>query len=213
MHLRILHFLCLSFTLERLLLSSAFQILDSSCPTSKRKLRTANKFNTQDGISVQSQRTGGKIHHHKATQLHAENKLKFWTPPQKISKENGIIDIKGEEHLKETLQDLQNNLIILRFHAQFCYSCSIVGKKCEKLALKYADFPLKFLDIDVSDPVNEDLKNELNISVIPTVLFLKGQSQVLEEFVCTPSSVSMLSSKLEKHLGLEGSSEDVIVMA
>mmetsp|Transcript_35162 Transcript_35162/g.61399 ORF Transcript_35162/g.61399 Transcript_35162/m.61399 type:complete len:260 (+) Transcript_35162:79-858(+) len=125
--------------------------------------------------------------------------LKFWTPePAKTDSFRTIPDLKGLSELKNAISNAGKPTVI-RFHSKSCYSCSVVGSKCEKLAEALRD-QVKFIDVDVSDPVNEKAQCIFNISAVPTIAIFDKHKKLQEQFICSPSDTSILRSKIEKYM-------------
>lgn len=79
------------------------------------------------------------------------------------------MEITSKTELEKIISENDNALIALRFHADWCSPCRLLGQVINEINIDN----VIFVGVNV-DNADEDFVNECNVRNIPTVLFFKN---------------------------------------
>lgn len=91
-----------------------------------------------------------------------------------------VIFIHDKYELDNQLQDAGDKLIVLEFCANWCGLCKVTATQLEELAATNSDIIVLHVDIEETG----ELAEEYNISVLPTIKFVRNQT-VIDSFCGT----------------------------
>ncbi|KRT85249.1 Thioredoxin [Oryctes borbonicus] len=86
------------------------------------------------------------------------------------------VHIKDRDDFVSKLNDAGDSLVVINFFATWCGPCKMIGPKVEDLAKEFNNILLLKVDVDEC----EDIAVEYNITSMPTFVFVKNQSVVLQ---------------------------------
>ena len=85
-----------------------------------------------------------------------------------------VHQIQDMEDLQSQLSAAGDKLVVIDFFATWCGACKTISPKVEAMAGEMSN--VVFLKVDVDEA--EDVKEEYNISAMPTFIFLKNGQKV-----------------------------------
>mmetsp|Transcript_485 Transcript_485/g.1173 ORF Transcript_485/g.1173 Transcript_485/m.1173 type:complete len:190 (+) Transcript_485:537-1106(+) len=99
-----------------------------------------------------------------------------------------------------------NQLCVIKFHADWCKSCQKFGAKFQHFASKHSDSKARFAQVEYSQ--NMQLCKMLGIKKLPHVHIYKGDLGRLAAFTCGPSKFPLLVEPKVQHF-LEATDEEL----
>lgn len=94
---------------------------------------------------------------------------------------------------KSFLEIKDNATCVIAFGAPWCRDCKIAEPFLQELNNKYPNISFYHVDVDK----DENIRAELNIRHIPTILFLKNGEEVYQRVV-EPHSISLIEAGVLK---------------
>lgn len=89
-----------------------------------------------------------------------------------------------------------DKLVVLKHFAPWCKTCQKLGPRFKGLARnpKYADAPIIFADLDISD--NKRFQSSLGVVALPTIQFY-ANGEIVETFAAGPTAWPKLGTKID----------------
>jgi thiol-disulfide isomerase/thioredoxin len=99
----------------------------------------------------------------------------------------------------DVLSSNPDKLVIFKWFAPWCRSCKAMDLKFRRLAIERSD--VVFCEIDVS--INTELKKLHGIKTVPAVHMHAGHLGMVEDFMCGPSKLPLLTTRITKYADVE----------
>ena len=102
-----------------------------------------------------------------------------------------VHQIKDMGDLQSQLTAAGGKLVVIDFFATWCGACKMISPKFEAMAGEMSN--VVFLKVDVDEA--EDVKEEYNISAMPTFIFLKNGQKVADLMGANADKLTELVNK------------------
>lgn len=90
-----------------------------------------------------------------------------------------MIEIKNQKELDDVIRENPNELVVVKFSADWCGPCKVLGKTIKEVE---GDYPnVKFVEVNIEE-ADEDLVNNAGIRNIPVLQYLRN-GEVAEKTV------------------------------
>lgn len=116
-------------------------------------------------------------------------------------KDKNIERLESQKEFDQHLKAHDDKVVVVKFYSSYCKACQRMAPKFKKAAHEYTtDLKTEvdgtsFTFAEVEWSVNKQMCRSLQLKIIPSVMmFYKGTK--IEQFVCRPDQVSILTRKL-----------------
>ena len=85
-----------------------------------------------------------------------------------------MIKIRNKEELDKIIAESANKLCIVKFSADWCGPCKVLGNVIKQYISEYAPADVEFAEIDV-DEVEEELLESYSVKSVPVLVYFKDE--------------------------------------